>query len=288
MYNAYYSQTKTLINRLISQFVLLTLGIASALAQDGPQRVFMYLDYYQSDDYQYLVSEVKYRTEGEFLQLSDVVIDFYVTSDTSQIKLGSVTTGVDGKARFDLDESTLIRDEEGFAHLQSSFEGNEGFRSANKELATKRVMMVVEDEVQDSVMELTVNASELVNGEEVEVTDADLSVFVKRTYSNLPVAEGSFEDGSFSLEFPSDIPGDANGNLSVIVKIIEHDDYGTVEANKQLPWGIPVSQTVVENPRALWSRDAPLWILIAVLLSFSAAWYHYFLAISKLFKMPKQ
>jgi hypothetical protein len=94
------------------------------------------------------------------------------------------------------------------------------------------------------------------------------------------------EAGAFLLEFPTDLPGDDTGNLSIIARIIEHDDYGTVESRTQLQWGIPVSFEQSERPRALWSR-APLWIIISVTLAFSAAWYHYFLSISKLFKIWK-
>ena len=271
---------------LVYTLFLVCFANTSVHGQDEPQRVFMYLNYFQSSEEQYLLAEVKYRIEGEFKQLSDVNIDFYTTTDTSEVKLGSVTSGDDGKAKLIFQEEQVIRDLDGYAHFTAKFEGNEGFREATKELSSKRVILSLDGQVEDSVKNLTVYGSELIGGEQSNISECDITVLVKRTYSDLPVAEGALEDGEYLMEFPNDLPGDDAGNLWIIARIMEHDDYGTVEAKTQLSWGIPVSFDQPERPRALWSR-APLWIIIAVTLAFTAAWYHYFLSLSKLFKIRK-
>ncbi|MBK8504929.1 MAG: hypothetical protein IPL46_23555 [Saprospiraceae bacterium] len=275
------------IRKILGSLLLLFISLTLSRSQDGPQRVFMYLDYFQSENGQYLLAEVKYRVEGEFTQLSDVAINFYLNTDTSQIKLGTVITGLNGKARFELNEDNLIRNVDGSAKFESIFEGNEGFSQATKDVTTKRVNLSLEGETEDSINTLTVSGIELINGEEIEVSETDISIFVKRTYSDLPIAEGTLEDGSFSTEFPEDLPGDDSGNLWIIARIIDHDDYGTVETRKQLAWGIPVSHVQEAGTRELWTRDAPLWIIMSVTLAFTAAWFHYFLSISKLFKIRK-
>ena len=102
----------------------------------------------------------------------------------------------------------------------------------------------------------------------------------------MPLIEGSLEDGEFLFEFPNDVPGDAYGDLSVIARITEHDDYGTVETRQKVRWGEPVSFVLEAKPRALWSR-APLWIIGSVCLAFILVWYHYLLAVVKLFRIRK-
>jgi hypothetical protein len=246
----------------------------------------MYLNYYQTIDTQYLEVEVKYREEGVFKQLTAVPIDFYIISDTSKNKIKSANTGEDGKVRLDLDEKNIVRNEEGFVSFESIFPGNEGFAEVSKELSVKRALLTIEGEIVDSVKSLTISGEEIVGSENLSISESDVTIFVQRTFSDLPIGEGSFEDGLITTEFPDDLPGDGNGDLWVIARIVEHDEYGTVEARKLLNWGIPVSQATGAKPRALWSR-APLWIIIAVTLAFTAAWYHYFLSVSKLFKIRK-
>jgi hypothetical protein len=276
-----------ILRKLLGTFLLIIVSSTISSSQDEPQRVFMYLDYFQSENNQYLVAEVKYRVDGEFIQLSDVGIDFYNNTDTNQIKLGTVTTGKNGKARFDLNEEALVRDADGFASLEAIFAGNEGFRKANKDVMTKRVKLSLDGEIEDSVRTLTVIGQEMIDGSELDITDADIHVYVKRTYSDLPITEGTLEDGAFTTEFPNDIPGDDTGNLWIIARIIENDDYGTVETRKELAWGVPITYVQDTKTRELWTRDAPLWIIISVTLAFTAAWFHYLLSISKLFKLRK-
>ncbi|MCB0688608.1 MAG: hypothetical protein KDC53_18850 [Saprospiraceae bacterium] len=264
-------------------FIIVNIWAGQLLAQD---RVFMYLNYYQSEDEQYMVCEVKYRNDEGFQQLVGVPIEFYNNSDTASNKLGEVVTGKNGKARLDFKESDIIRDEDGFAHFESTFAGNDDYRSAKKELATKRVSLAISGEVEDSVKTLTVSGKEIVNGDEIDISDTDIKVFVKRTFSDLPISEGSLDEGSYAFEFPNDLPGDSLGDLQIIARIIEHDDYGTAEVRTNETWGTPVLMSSGERPRALWSR-APLWIIISVTLAFTAAWYHYFLSLSKLFKIRK-
>ncbi len=266
--------------------ILCYFTLSLSFGQDDPVRVFMYLNYYQTIDTQYLEAEVKYREEGVFKQLAGVPIDFYINSDTSKNSIGTETTGEDGKVRLDLDEKNIFRDEEGFANFESIFSGNEGFAETSKDLSVKRALLAIEGDIVDSVKSLTISGEEIVGNENLNISEADITIFVQRTFSDLPLGEGSLDDGLFTMEFPDDLPGDANGDLWVITRIVEHDEYGTVEARKQLNWGIPVTHATGVKPRALWSR-APLWIIIAVTLAFTAAWYHYFLSVSKLFKIRK-
>lgn len=254
-------------------------------AQDGPHRVYMYLDYFQSNDEQYLICETKYRPDRTFLQLGDIEIDFTLISDTMVIQLGKVTTDENGIARLDLKESEVIRDTVGKAEFQATFPGNEAYQKTSRKIESKRINLEMEGMLLDSIQTLVVSGVEIRGDEKIDITDKEVKVFVKRTFSNLPLGEGSIEEGIFQMPFPDDVPGDFNGNLTLIAQIIEDDEYGTAQVQKDLPWGIPLAQISEEEPRALWSRAAPLWIIISVTLAFAAAWYHYFLSISKLFKM---
>ncbi len=265
--------------------LLLSVSICGCVFGQDAQRVFMYLDYFQTDDLEYLVAELKYREEGTFYQLADAEVSFYQMNDTAQVALGSITTDIDGKARIDLTGKNILRDSAGQASFEARFAGDDSFRRASRDVTTIRSGLAILTDIEDSIKMVTITGEEKGQNRKA-IEDADIILYVKRTFSDLPIAEGTLEEGKYVVAFPEDLPGDANGNLQLIARIVEHDDYGTVETQQKVGWGIPVSHQQGERPRALWSRP-PIWIIVAVTLAFAAAWFHYFLAISKLLKIRK-
>ena len=262
--------------------VLLFLG-TTALSQD---RVFMYLDYFQNADNDYLVCEVKYRDENrQFLPIQSIEIELYQMLEDEEVLLTSVITGPDGKAKFDLEETDVNRDSLGRAVFESRFAGNTSYRSADKDVSTKRAKLEISLNVVDSVKQVTIEGFEI-NQRNTVIPEADIQLFVKRTYSDLSIAEGSLEDGIWEVDFPNDIPGDPFGNLSIIARVSEHDEYGTIEVKESVQWGTLAPIDIQWDIRALWGRP-PIWILVAVFTALGAAWVHYFLAIYNLRKIRR-
>ncbi len=49
-------------------------------------------------------------------------------------------------------------------------------------------------------------------------------------FSLLPIGEATLDEyGTASLEFPSDLPGDREGNLTIIARFEENPAFGNVE-----------------------------------------------------------
>ena len=57
---------------------------------------------------------------------------------------------------------------------------------------------------------------------------------------DLPLGKKSIENGECNIEFPNDLPGDSAGNLLIIAKIVDHDDFANVEQRASIGWGVPV------------------------------------------------
>lgn len=109
------------------------------------------------------------------------------------------------------------------------------------------------------------------NGE--PIADLDLYFYVKRTFSNLPfgdVFNTTDENGTVSVEFPKDLPGDQEGNVTIIVKIMDSDFYNdqTIETVKN--WGVPTELNPTTDKRTLWAAGAnapiPLVLIISSLI----------------------
>ena len=109
-------------------------------------------------------------------------------------------------------------------------------------------------------------------------------IYVPRMFSLLPVGEAYLDDnGDASVEFPSDLPGDKEGNLEIIAKFEDHPDYGTVEKSANEPWGVPTFYTAPPLHRALWTHMPPTWMIVTLLILLTGVWTHYMYAIISLY-----
>lgn len=127
----------------------------------------------------------------------------------------------------------------------------------------------------------------------IPIEDLELYYFVKRTFSLLPIGDpfnSTDENGIIEVKFPNDLPGDTEGNVIIVVKILESDLYNdqTLEVSKN--WGIP---TVIEDPKAekrsLWAAaaNAPISLIVIVSSMIIAVWYIIFYIIFKLYKISR-
>ena len=271
---------------LIATYAGSLLAFMSGAFGQGTQRVYTYLNYIHTDASRYLEAELKYRDEGTFVQLTGVEVDFYNKSDTDRTLLGQATTGIDGKARIDVVTSQMVFDTAGLTVFEVVFAGDETFKRTSKEISVITTDLNLEAEVRDSVNILTVTGKYYKRGKAHLMDAAEVSILVKRLYSQLPVLQGTLEEGKLEMEFPGDLPGDAFGELWITARISDHGDYGTLETSTKVDWGTLVPYDLSEK-RALWSRDAPLWIVVAVSVAFVLAWAHYFFSVVKLLTIRK-
>lgn len=179
--------------------------------------------------------------------------------------------------------------EEGKTFLEATYEGNEVYRSASNDLEIMDLNLDISFEIEDSVKYLSVLATTLdAEGNKIPIEELEINIGVQRLYSVLPIGDvETDEEGSGVLEFPDDLPGDADGNIMIVAKVDESDDFGTVERTASQKWGTAVSYELKPLPRQLFSDEAPLWMIASVFIILLGAWYHFFLSISKLIKLKK-
>jgi hypothetical protein len=221
-------------------------------------------------------------SEGEVI-LQAVVGD-------STFNMATITTDTLGQVSLYFAEDYILpMDEEGKVVLEASYEGNEQYRSASNDIELMDLEMEMAFEIEDSVKYLRLKAMRPdLDGSMVPVEELDVLLGVQRLYSVLPIDEvETDEDGVAELEFPDDIPGDAEGLITIVAKVDDSDPFGTVQAKASANWGVPVSYEVQPLPRQLFTDEAPLWMIIAVFIVLVGAWYHFFLSIAKLVKMKK-
>jgi hypothetical protein len=67
-----------------------------------------------------------------------------------------------------------------------------------------------------------------------------------------------------------------------VARFLEHPSFGTVERKVTEKWGTVNSFSVPVIHRALWTKTAPMWMIITLSVLLTGVWGHYMFAIISL------
>lgn len=159
-------------------------------------------------------------------------------------------------------------------HGQDEMEDATVSLSFSDETATKTITAIVSDK----------------SGLPIE--EVELFFFVQRTFSLLPLGDEfneTDENGELEIEFPNDLPGDKKGNVTIIVKIIDHDLYNDLSIETIKKWGIPTYLNDTADERSLWaaSANAPITLIVAVSCMIFVIWFIILYIIFTFYKISK-
>jgi hypothetical protein len=236
-----------------------------------------------------LKAALKTKIKGTFYKLPLLKVTFLQVTDTAEKELGFVITDRNGKAEFNAKAESLATNKEGKLHFKAVFAGNKAMEAAEEELTIKRGRLEITPVKEDSLLTVKVKLIDMGTGTETPVPETVLGIFVKRLFSALKIGEGTTDaSGEATVEIPNNLPGDVTGNLTLLVKLDENETYGNLEASVVQKWGVPVSNKIEEQPRALWSSHPPLWMLITFIILMVTVWGHYIVIVYELFRLRKE
>lgn len=243
----------------------------------------------KSDNSIDLKASIRAKINGTVTRLYGMKIIFSAVTDSTTKELGKVITDRTGTAILNHKTDELAADAEGKFHFKVNFEGNKSANAAEGEVTVKKARLIVTPVKEDSVLSVKVTLLDLSSGAEKPIPDTDLGVFIKRSFNPLKLGEGKTdENGEVSVEIPAGLPGDAKGNITLLARLDDNEQYGNLEASVIQQWGTPVSDEVKELPRALWSPHPPLWMLITFIILMAAVWGHYVVIVYELFRLRKE
>lgn len=269
-----------------------TAAPAKAPAAEVPEMIspaITFTTVQKSDNSIDLKAMLKAKVNGQFYNLYGMRVKFFSVNGETETELGSAITNVSGKAAFNVKNDSLPADAEGKLHFKAVFAGNKAMDPAEEVAAFKKAKLEITPVKEDSALSVKLKFSELKGSEAAPVKDLTVGLYVKRLFLPEKIGEGTTdENGEVTIEFPSGIPGDAKGNLTLIGRIDENETYGNLEAAAVQQWGVPVSDKKQEQPRALWSSHPPLWMLITFVVLMLAVWGHYAVIVFELFRLRKE
>jgi len=276
-YNKYYRKASLI---LLFFFILLIVGHRSSAQNDSPLRLYLDIMSYQNDSGVELRSSVRARIgeNRKILPVEGLSIDFYNLTDTTETLLGSVTSNSEGVASLFIEGYKGLQwdEEEGYLFM-ASFQGSDRFRKGSKDLSVRQAEINIGFEEVDSIKMISVQAFEInpLASEKIPLDDITVSFYVKGSFSLYRIGEEDLEDGVCAVNFPVSLPGDETGNLTIIAKVEEDDDYGYVEGSAIKDWGVVKLPVIPEERRGLGDTDAPLWMVYTLIFLLSAVWIHY-------------
>ena len=272
----------------LSIIILLFLfGIPSAVAKDAAA-ITMDLIYTQKSD---KVIDLKTTVVDEESTdpIPGLMIIYTATVNGRSIPLGEAATDKLGISQLKSSSLDPLRKLGHTFTITGTFAGNEKFQANQASVAIADASLTIAAEVVDSVTMVKISLQTWnAKGEVVPVNEGEVKVYVPRMFSLLPVGDiTTDEEGNGEFKFPTDIPGGANGKLNIIVRIEEDKNFNNIESSIDTQWGVPASVQAAKLPRALWSPDAPLWMVITFIILMAGVWYHYALIVFELIRIRR-
>jgi hypothetical protein len=276
------------ITKVFLLLSFLTLTSIVSFSQEKP-KIAPYIQFQYSkdnDDNEFLKTTVTYSLNRMELPLPGMKIVFY-SGAGKKVTLAEILTDEKGVAKYNLKHETdLSADKNGLFPFSTAYGGNDTIESASSELLIRDITLKMELEEIDSIKTISLTAEKFENGKMVPAAGEKLMVYVPRMFSFLPIGEATLdESGKASLEFPADLPGDKEGNITIISRIEEHPEFGNIEKRTTLKWGVPATSSSHSSHRALWTKTAPKWMIYTLSILLTGVWGHYLFAIISLIRI---
>jgi hypothetical protein len=278
---------KKSIYRILFLSLLTLLSLQLQSQESKKINPYVTLQYFKdSNGKRILQTTLSYSKNRMELPLPDMEVGFYTGADQTLL-LTKVTTDNKGIARFELsDDMKPGKGADGMWAFSSEFKGNDTIEGGISEAAVMDLRLEMTLSEADSIKTVTVNAFTSDGSNENPVSGETVTVYVPRMFSLLPIGELTLDDaGTASIEFPSDLPGDKEGNLVILAKIEENATYGNVEKREIIKWGLPTDYSVPVTHRALWTKIAPRWMIYSLSILLAGVWGHYLFAIISLIRI---
>jgi len=251
---------------------------------------YIQLQYFKNSDNSHLLkTTLTYSLNRMEIPLQGMEISFFSEAGGKKL-LGKTLTDKIGVALLELKEiNNLSLTEEGGWSFSTEFKGNDTIEAGSSELSIKDVKLEMALLEVDSIRTISLKAFTTENKKEIPVSGEVVMVYVPRMFSLLSVGEASLdENGSALLEFPADIPGDKEGNLTIISRFEEHPSFGNVELRETKQWGLPSTNSAPVAHRALWTKTAPRWMIITLSVLLTGVWGHYLFAVISLIRIKRE
>jgi hypothetical protein len=169
---------------------------------------------------------------------------------------------------------------------------NDTYKEKQKSVTIEDVKLEMEVYEEDSIRYVKARLQKNMDTSYVPLADVKISFGLKCTFSNLPFGgdyTSTGEDGYVKVVFPNDHVGDEEGNVGIVVSLIDHETYGNVEKIEKVNWAVPLVIDNSDLKQKLWSSqaNAPLALVTTIVILILGIWGTLFYLMFDLLKIRK-
>jgi len=172
------------------------------------------------------------------------------------------------------------------------FAGNTKYDSTSADVTALKAKILIDTVAGRSVI---ATVMEMKGTTWTPVKGVDVVLAVKRMDGDLNINEtptfATDSTGKASGDFKRDsIPGDLNGNITLIAKVLDNDSYGNLSVEKKVHWGSKfVSNANDFNARTLFATraKAPIWLMVIATAIIIGVWTVLIMLVLNILKIKK-
>ena len=243
----------------------------------------------------YIIVNTKKKVGRQFLPVKNIPVNVYFGEVAEENLLGKVVTAVNGEGRVAFPASLKANWDslDGFKIMAESVPAK-GEELLSADITIKKAILVIDTLLVDAVRTVTGLLKEKKGDEWIAVGEIEMKLSIKRLLGNLTVGEAetytSDSTGTASAEFKKDsMPGDAKGNIILVARVEDNDNYGNLVVEKNVPWGNVAKAETNFWHRTLWSTGnrAPIWLLVIAFAIIIGVWGTLIYLVWQVFKIKK-
>ncbi len=282
---------KTLLGLLC--VILLLPGFKASSQDSSKGHLSIAVNYFVDNNrVPYLKAKVKTKIDGRFKTVAGIPLKLYVNKDSAGNLIGQVVTDDIGEASATI--PTALKSQWGKLpghSFAATFDGNNKFEAASGNVTVGRAKITIDT---TSERKIIATVYELKDSGWKPVKGVDVVIAIKRLYADLNVSETATfttdSTGKASADFKRDsIAGDANGNITLVAKVQDNEQYGNLSIDKTVPWGVKFVPVDTFNRRTLFARGdrAPVWLILVAGSIIITVWGILIGLVVNLFKIKK-
>lgn len=251
----------TLTKSTLLILMLLTMSLSPGFGQK--QKLRIQLDYHNIENSKYLKFKVITKIDKVYQPVPGVIVDLYKKDQSAENKLASIKTDALGLGEYRI-ESNFFNSIDSITVYIASITNDSNFKDKSKEIEIYGAIFEVNYKVMDSVKTMMISLND---SNRNRVGDVEVKIYVKRLFGLLPIGGDYLKtdvNGNLNVTVPDDIHGDKEGNIVLISRIEDNDEYGNLEKSVVINWGVLKSFEEDSRVRALWGNraNAPISLVV--------------------------
>ena len=279
-------------------FMLLTNPVAAQKDSVETEEVVKLKYYNENNSIQYLIVKSLLKTGKKTKPLQDKIFQLYLDSNNTENFIARVTTDKSGKAKSFIPVSLKAKWELSPTHNFIAIPvGKEEETPA--ELKITKAKIKIDTASSEGVRSITVQVMKYENSEWIPANEVEMKVGIQRHGGILSAGDEETyttdSTGTVTVELKKDsLPGDQKGNMVLVAKVEDNDQYGNLLVEKTVPWGVAVTpDKAFFDQRTLWSTrfKTPYWLLFMAYSIVIGVWgtiIYLILQIIKINKLGKE